>query len=333
MIATRSQPLPAAAVLPATAPLRLAAERVGRAQLPVLSVDGGAVTEAAVRAAWQDRRDPELPIGELARRDDVVDTQAQAQARFAAEPRCAAVVVGGTQLMLRLTEPVTTAVVMAGGIGTRLRPLTEDTPKPLLEVGGISLLERIVQLLVAHGVQHVYVSVNYLREKIKAHVGDGSPWGVRVDYLEEDEPLDTGAALALMPRPSPAFFVINGDVLTNANLTAMARQHALSGAIATVATHLHPMPLPYGFVHHDGDVLRQIEEKPVLRYAINAGIYVIAPAALEHAVPGAPLAMVPFLNERIAAGQPVCRFPLVEYWNDVGLPQDYMRAQKEVRGL
>jgi dTDP-glucose pyrophosphorylase len=338
---TRIDELPRSAVLSAGAPLHAAAELVGKGQYPLLLVEDArgprALREWSVREAWEDRRDPQLAVGALAEPDLVAGDEAAARALLAADAQRPAVLIAGggraPRIVQRTFAPITVAIVMAGGIGTRLRPLTEDTPKPLLEVGGEALIDRILRLLASHGVQRVFVSVNYLRELVKAHVGDGARFGVRAVYLEEDEPLDTGAGLALIPRSGEPFFVVNGDVLTNANLTAMARAHQIGGAIATVATHLYPMPLPYGHVHAAGAALQRIEEKPVLRYSINAGIYAIAPQALDHVAPGKRLAMVPFLNERVAAGQKVCRFPLVEYWNDVGQPHDYMRAQKEVRRL
>lgn len=341
----RSDP-PAAAiapaeVLPGDLPLDRAIGAVLAQRRPICAVRSGArwlgLLEQTVRCAWQDDRGTERPIAELARADLVVDDAASATRRLAHEPRLPAVLVGpdasgAVHVAGRTLPPVRTAIVMAGGFGKRLRPLTETTPKPLLDVGGRPLLARILDLLQKNGVERVHVSVHYRAEQVEALVGDGSAWGMRASYLREAEPLGTGAGLALLGRIDEPFFVMNGDILTNTDLRALAREHLLADNLATVATFRFPAPLPYGVVHHDGARIARIEEKPVFRYPVNAGIYAFAPRALELVKPGAPLAMVDFLNAN-APRERIGRFALVEYWNDVGSHEDYLRAQEDVHDL
>ncbi|MCC6671552.1 MAG: NTP transferase domain-containing protein [Planctomycetes bacterium] len=335
-------PLAPEAVLAADLPLAEAVAHAVRRPEPVLALRAergfSAVLEDDLRVAWQDGVPATTPIAALARRGLLAATEAEARRSLDLEPSWPGVLVAGAEapaprVLLRGVAPIRTAIVMAGGRGQRLRPLTERTPKPMLAVGGRPMLARILELLARHGVQKVFVSVHYLGERIREYLGDGSGFGVDVEYLCEDRPLDTGAGLALVPRLDVPFLVVNGDVLTNANLAALARSHVLRGALATVATYLYPAALPYGVVHRDGERIVEIEEKPVLRYPVNAGIYAFAPQVLDLVPRGEPLPMVPFLNEQIRAGRRVCRFPLVEYWNDVGSPADFERAQGDVTSL
>jgi len=336
-------PLDPADFLPAELPMGRAVDRVVGCALRIVATQGGprVLLESDFRFAWQDRFDPERPVGELVRDGLVFEGEGAAIEHLRAEPQLPAVVLArgghdsfdGLELVERELPRVTTAVVMAGGLGTRLRPLTEETPKPLLDVAGRPLMFRILELLHRHGVRRVFVSVNYLGEMVRAAVGDGGAFGVTAHYLEEREPLGTGAGLAQLHGVDEPFYVINGDILTDADLVAMARQHRLARNLATVATYLFPAPLPYGLVHRDGQRIASIEEKPVFRYPVNAGIYVFSPDVLRHVERGRPLAMVDFLNERAAAGDRIGRFALIEYWNDVGSHADYERAQRELGEL
>jgi dTDP-glucose pyrophosphorylase len=331
-------------VVAADATLAAVAARLAHGQHPLLLVrdaGGGAwrgVLEADVRVAFQDGVDRARTVGDLARATLVADDEASALARLAAEPALPGVILRGgdparATAVLRRTRPITTAAVLAGGEGRRLRPLTEQVPKPLLDVGGEPLLFRILRQLREAGIEKAFVSVNYLAQRIKDAVGDGTRFGLAVEFLEEERPLDTGAALSLMPRQREPFLVVNGDVLTTCNLRALGRWHQLAGALATVATYLFAAALPYGVVRRDGGLVAGIDEKPVHRYPVNAGIYAFSPQAHELVEHGQPLPMVPFLNDLIRAGRAVARFPMVEYWNDIGLPADYERAQADARAL
>ncbi len=289
-----------------------------------------------LRFAAQDDFASDLVVGDLARADFVYSSEALAEGALRADPRPPGALVNskaGDFVISRETPVVDTAILMAGGLGQRLRPLTDNLPKPLLEVGGVPLLLRTIELIRGHGVTKVFVSVNYLADKVKQAIGDGSQWDVQVEYLEESEPLDTGAGLALLKETSGPFFVLNGDILTDLDLTAMARQHHLAENLATIATYLFPAPLPYGVMHRDGDRIVEIEEKPVFLYPINAGMYLFSARALDFVKHGKPLAMVGFLNQLATEGEKVGRFALIEYWNDVGSHEDFERAQKDVANL
>ena len=340
MIDVRDVPLGPAAILPANATLAdawLLFRTTGLAIAPVGAAGSGAgaVLESAVRRALQDQRDPQQPIARIADAALRVPSRAAAEHALGADPSLGAVLfdaADGPLAVERVVPVVRDAIVMAGGFGTRLRPLTDTTPKPLLDVGGRPLLCRILDQLRDAGIERVHVSVHYLADQVKALVGDGSAWGLRVRYLEEDRPLGTGAGLALLGAVDGPFLVMNGDVLTDVSMRAFTRHHHLANNLATVATYLFAAPLPYGVVHHDGDRIARIEEKPVYRYPVNAGLYVFSPTVLELVEHGQPLAMVDFLNLHVTERR-IGRFPLVEYWNDVGSMADYERARQEVHTL
>jgi dTDP-glucose pyrophosphorylase len=336
----RPEPLDPAQQVAADATIADAATRLLALRRPLLWVrtaaGPAALSERDLRRAVQDELGARAATT-LARGDLVATDRAAATALLARAPDQPGALVAPdgapVEQMLRAIRPLRVAVVMAGGEGRRLRPLTEDLPKPLVPVGGRPLLARTLEWLRESGVERVFLSIRHLGERIRAAVGDGSALRLAVEYLTEEQPLDTGAGLVRMPRIDEPFLLLNGDVLTNLDLQAFARHHALAGGIATVATYLYAASLPYGVVHRDSGWVLGIEEKPVLRYPINAGIYAFAPAVLARVPPDRPLPMVPFLNDLIARGERVARFPLIEYWNDVGSPKDYERAQQDVHEL
>jgi dTDP-glucose pyrophosphorylase len=220
------------------------------------------------------------------------------------------------------------AVLMAGGLGERLLPLTEDCPKPLLKVGGRPILETILINLLDHGFQHFYISVNYKAEMIKDYFGDGSRWGTRIDYLEERDRMGTAGALALLPeRPSAPFLVMNGDLLTKANFSHLLDFHATHQAAGTMCVREHTFQIPYGVVKLDRHRIRAIEEKPRRHYFFNAGIYVLAPQALDLIPRGAPFDMPSLFEKLLAAGHETAAFHLRDYWLDIGQPDDFAQAQ------
>lgn len=339
MTDVRQSPLDPAAVVPPERTLEQAWHALRATRAPLCLVDTpdgrGAVSELDVRRALQDRTEPGTSIADLADERLVVSSREAAVQRLTADRTLYALAVdgeGGPAVVERVLPDLKEAVVMAGGFGTRLRPLTDETPKPLLDVGGKPLLCRILEQLRGAGIERVAVSVHYLADRVKAVVRDGSPFGLEVRYLEEAEPLGTGAGLSLLGSAAGPFFLVNGDILTDVDLNALARHHRMAGNLATVATYRFSAPLPYGVVHHDGDRIRFIEEKPVYRYPVNAGLYAFSPEILDLVAHGRPLAMVDFLNE-LADRERIGRFPLVEYWNDVGSHADYERARREVEEL
>jgi dTDP-glucose pyrophosphorylase/CBS domain-containing protein len=221
-------------------------------------------------------------------------------------------------------------VLMAGGLGSRLRPLTDDIPKPLLPVGGRPILETILEQLRDHGFHHFYISVNYKAEAVKGHFGDGSRFGVEIRYLEESEPLGTAGPLGLIPeRPDAPLLVMNGDLLTKLDFRALFNYHREHDARMTICVREFDMQVPYGVVEFDNNRVRDIIEKPVHRFMVNAGIYVLDAAALDH-IPAGRRFDMPDLSHRLIAGsEPVFGYPIHEYWIDIGRLEDFHRAGRE----
>lgn len=220
-------------------------------------------------------------------------------------------------------------VVMAGGKGTRLRPHTENCPKPLLPIAGKPMLEHIVERAKQTGIERFLISVHYLGHMIEEHFGDGSAWGVAIDYIHENEPLGTGGALSLLAEPPDApILVTNGDVMTDVGYGEMLDYHVLHRAVATMAVRTHEMRNEFGVVRSDGLDITGFEEKPLIRSHVNAGIYVLEPSALDYLVQGEHCDM-PTLFERLRAHHHrTIVFPLHEKWIDVGRPGDLELARQ-----
>ena len=228
-------------------------------------------------------------------------------------------------------EPVAlSAVIMAGGYGTRLRPLTDDMPKPMLPVGDRPLLERTVRRLREAGIQDVRVTTHYLGDRIASHFGDGKAFGVDITYLNEDRPLGTAGALALVNRPAGPLLVMNGDILTNLNFHALLAFHREHRADATVAVRKYDLTVPYGVVECEGTQVKALQEKPTERFLVNAGIYLLEPAVLDCIPPGERFDMTELIQVLLQQGRTVVSFPIVEYWLDIGRAEDYERAQSDV---
>ncbi|MCH8923493.1 MAG: nucleotidyltransferase family protein, partial [Planctomycetes bacterium] len=227
------------------------------------------------------------------------------------------------------TPPIQ-AVIMAGGFGTRLRPLTDELPKPMLPVGGRPLIELVVERLRDAGVCDVSISTYYKPEKIVQHFGDGEKFGVEVKYITEDRPLGTAGALGLLPRPDKPLLVLNGDVLTGIDYRAMVVFHREQDAELTVAVRKYEVTVPYGVVENDGLLVQRLTEKPTFDFFVNAGIYVLEPTALEHIRANERTDMTDLIQRLVAEGKTVVSFPIHEYWLDIGQPDDYQRAQQDV---
>jgi dTDP-glucose pyrophosphorylase len=219
-------------------------------------------------------------------------------------------------------------VVMAGGLGTRLEGLTRDTPKPMLNVGSRPLLETVVRAYAEQGFRHFYLAVNYKAELIEAHFGDGSALGVVIHYLREQQPLGTAGALSLLPGiPAQPLVVTNADLLTKEDFGAMVDRHTASGADATMAVRDYEMQVPFGVVRERNGCIESIEEKPMQRFVISAGMYVLSPQVLEFVPPGQALDM-PFLFENLVRNGMRTRCHHVDgYWLDIGRIADYERAK------
>ena len=221
------------------------------------------------------------------------------------------------------------AVVMAGGEGRRLQPLTAETPKPMLPVGDRPLLENTVSLLVHHGFRHLFVSIHYLGDQIEAHFSDGRRLGCHIKYLRERKPLGTAGALSLLPeRPRDPLLVMNGDLLTDVNLSALMDYHVETGCAATQCVREYAFQVPFGVVHYGEGQVIGTEEKPVQRFLVNAGIYVISPDLLDAVPVDQAFTMPDLLAQARRGGHRVAAFPIRERWTDIGRPEDYHWARQ-----
>lgn len=222
------------------------------------------------------------------------------------------------------------AVIMAGGLGTRLRPLTDNCPKPLLPVGGRPVIETIIEQLMRGGFRNFYISVNYLAEMIMDHLGDGTRFGARFEYLRERDRLGTAGALSLLPRvPDQPFVVTNGDILTRLNFGAMLDFHNLNGACGTMGVREYQYQVPYGVIQTDGGRLVDIREKPTQHYFVNGGIYVFSPEVLEFVPRDVYLDMPGLFTELTRRNKNAAVYPILDYWSDIGSPEDLRKAEQE----
>ncbi len=230
----------------------------------------------------------------------------------------------------RIDNPV---FLMAGGFGKRLYPLTQDCPKPMLKVGDKPILELILQSLADAGFHRFYISTHYLPEMIHDHFGDGSTWNVNIQYVHEEEPLGTGGALGLLPANEiqMPMLLMNGDLLTRVDYRSLLEFHQRHQGAATLCVREYESQVPYGVIQSEGHRITQIVEKPVQRYFISAGIYILSPELVGRVVPGQRIDMPTLLEQEIAAGRDVNMFPVHEYWLDIGRMDDFHRAQEEVR--
>lgn len=221
-------------------------------------------------------------------------------------------------------------VLMAGGLGTRLRPLTDELPKPMLPVGGRPLLETLVRNFEAQGFREIYLSVNYKAEVIHAHFADGLDFGVSIKYLVESERLGTAGALSLLSqRPPGPIIVMNGDVLTNINFRTLIEFHREQRAQATMCVREYSFQVPYGVVQTDGMHLTRISEKPMKSFFVNAGVYVVEPQVLDLLPKGEPCDMPNLFERVIGSDGTAAVFPIHEYWADIGRIDDLERAQDD----
>jgi len=226
-------------------------------------------------------------------------------------------------------------VVMAGGVGKRLKPMTNNTPKPMLRLGDKPILEHLIEQMAASGFAHFTFTVNYLAEQIQRHFGDGSRWGVRIDYVHEPKPLGTAGALGLIKRSfDEPLLVLNGDILTKVDFAALLDFHRAEKGLATICVKHHEIQVPYGVVEQSRRRLSRFVEKPTQRFLVNAGIYVLDPRVLAWLPKRRACDMPEFLNiirSRRRGG--VACFPIQEYWLDIGGPQEFRRAEKEFGDL
>ena len=221
-------------------------------------------------------------------------------------------------------------ILMAGGLGTRLRPLTQNTPKPLLKVGNKPILETIIENFAKYGFVNITISVNYKADMIKEYFSDGSALGVNIDYIEETKRLGTAGALSLMQeRPQEPFFVMNADLLTNVNFEHLLDFHLMERSVATMCVREYDYQVPYGVIETQGSRIVSIEEKPIHKFFVNAGIYILSPQVFEY-IPKNEFYDMPTLFDDIIKDElTTASFPIHEYWLDIGRMSDFEQAQNE----
>lgn len=223
------------------------------------------------------------------------------------------------------------AVVMAGGFGHRLRPLTQHMPKPMLPVGDRPLLELMIQQLKDAGIHRVHVSTHFQGDKIVNHFGDGCDFGVDISYLNEDQPLGTAGILSKLNGSQEPIFVINGDILTRIDFRSMLSFHLDHNADLTVAVRQYDMEVPYGVLECTGPQVENISEKPTYRFFVNAGIYILQPTSYHFIPENQRFDMTDLIEALISARRTVVSFPITEYWLDIGKPNDYQKAQEDIK--
>jgi len=221
-------------------------------------------------------------------------------------------------------------ILMVGGLGTRLHPLTQDTPKPLLKVGDKPILQTIVERFADYGFIQIVMCINYKGHMIQDYFGDGHKFGVQIEYVLEEERMGTAGALSLLNHvPSEPFFVMNGDLLTNVNFESLLNYHQAQNAQATMCVREYDFQVPYGVVSVDGNKVTSIEEKPVHKFFVSAGIYMLSPSALN-LIPSNQYYDMPTLFEKIiSSNESVVSFPIHEYWLDIGRMSEYDQANRE----
>ncbi|APG29032.1 hypothetical protein A7E78_05555 [Syntrophotalea acetylenivorans] len=221
------------------------------------------------------------------------------------------------------------AVVMAGGFGKRLLPLTESLPKPMLPVGDRPVMEHIIGNLRGAGIRDVNVTTHYMPEKIINYFGNGRNFGVRINYVSEDRPLGTAGALGLMPVPDRPMLVVNGDIMTQVDYRAMQAFHREHEADLTVGVRQYDLQIPYGVMVCEGAEVRKLSEKPNHKFLVNAGIYMLEPAVHRFIPRNERFDMTELIEALIRDGRRVVSFPIMEYWLDIGQHEDYQQAQTD----
>ncbi len=221
-------------------------------------------------------------------------------------------------------------VLMVGGLGTRLRPLTENTPKPMLKVGNKPILQTIVEKFAQYGYTNIIMCVNYKSDIIQDYFGDGKQFGVDIEYIFEEQRMGTAGALSLLPKkPNEPFFVMNGDLLTNVNFEHLHDYHLENSSIATMCVREYDFQVPYGVVKVDDNKILSIEEKPIHKFFISAGIYMLSSESLDY-IPQNEFYDMPTLFEKlINESKNTISFPLREYWLDIGRIEEYKKANEE----
>lgn len=225
--------------------------------------------------------------------------------------------------------------IMAGGFGTRLKPLTDNCPKPMLKIGNKPMLETLLNSFKSYGFYKFYISTHYLPEIIVDYFGDGSQFGVEITYVHEETPLGTGGALSLLPDtlPKEPLIMINGDILTNVNFLKVLDFHDKQNSDATMCVRDYEVKIPFGVIEGEGNEISAMVEKPTYRYFVNAGIYVVSHNIISSLPKNERLDMPSLFKMKQQEGLKTLKFPIHEYWLDVGRHDDFKKAQVDIQTL
>jgi len=295
----------------------------------------GTITDAAIR-----RRLLVVDDVSTVRCGDVLDDEPvvvtpeasddEVRALLAARHVRSAAIVDGNRFVghtvVEAPVPAASAVALAGGKGERLQPLTFKVPKPLLQVGRTSILERTLEALHASRIDDVWLAVNYMADVIEERIGDGSQYGLRVRYLREEEPLGSAGPLRLLPDEPPGPVVVtNTDQITGMSFARLVDYHVAEQADVTVAAVPFEVSVPYAVLEINNGALTGVAEKPTLRYPCNGGYYVVDPSLIA-TIPEGWYGMPDLMQSVMERGGRVAVFPIVELWQDIGNPDDLEKA-------
>lgn len=334
-------------------PIRDALELIDRESLRIaLVVDSelrllGVVTDGDIRRGLLRNLTLSSPVNEVMSSNPLtakVGTSRKELVKFMEKRQLLAIplledgVVAGLETLQRaegLSKYQNPVFLMAGGFGTRLKPLTDNCPKPLLKVGDKPILEIVLDSFIKAGFVNFYISTHYLPEMIREHFGDGAQWNVNITYVHEETPLGTGGALGLLPADIPdlPLILINGDVLTNVDFERVLEFHNKHNAAATMCVRDYEYQVPFGVINGEGNKIISMVEKPVQRFFVNAGIYVVSPQIRRSVSENCRIDMPTLLEQCISREENVMMFPIHEYWLDIGRIEDYHRAQNDILSL
>lgn len=232
--------------------------------------------------------------------------------------------------LVKPKDKINKVILMVGGLGKRLRPLTETTPKPMLRVGNKPILQTIVEKFAEYGYTNIVMCVNYKSDIIQDYFGDGSKFGVNIEYILEEQRMGTAGALSLLKdKPTEPFFVMNGDLLTNVNFEHLYNYHIATNSVATMCVREYDFQVPYGVVNIKDSKIVSIEEKPTHKFFVSAGIYMLSSEVLNY-IPKNDFFDMPTLFEKlISLNKNTVSFPLREYWIDIGRMEEYKKANDE----
>ena len=333
-------------------PIRKALETIDASSVQVaVVVDDqnrlrGTVTDGDIRRGILKGNDLETPVEVVMNREPTVaspeesnekilETMTRLQIRQIPLVDSDGVVCGMEYLDELLQPPVNDnwVVLMAGGLGKRMSPLTDNCPKPMLKVQGKPVLEIILNQFLQAGFRNFFIAVNYKAEMIEEYFQSGEKWGVQIRYLREKERLGTAGALSLLPEvPGKPFIVMNADLLTKVNMNYLLDFHQEQDAELTMCIREFDFQVPYGVVRIKDNRVADIDEKPIQKFFVNAGIYALNPSALQKLTPDEPCDMTSLMNRLLQSRSHVAAYPVREYWIDIGRHGDFERAQREVPG-